>query len=64
MIISMNTFRFWYIEDESSATFMNWLVQVSDMSNPPKVFSVSYGKISYDICTYLMLIIFIYDKCV
>jgi len=34
---------FWYTEDESSATFMNWVVQVSDLSNPPKVFSVSYG---------------------
>ena len=35
--------RFWYASEESSATFMNWIVQVAEYSDPPKVFSISYG---------------------
>ena len=36
-------FRYWYTDEESSATFMNWVVQVAEYSDPPKVFSISYG---------------------
>ena len=35
--------RFWYTDEDSSATFMNWVVDVSNYESPPKVFSVSYG---------------------
>ena len=36
-------FRFWYTDEDSSATFMNWIVEVSDYEDAPKVFSISYG---------------------
>ena len=39
----LNFIRFWYASEESSATFMNWIVQVAEYSDPPKVFSISYG---------------------
>ena len=35
---------YWYKEDTyESGTFVNWLVQVAEDLNPPKVLSISYG---------------------
>jgi subtilase family serine protease len=45
MAISQNVpTTYWYKEEVyESSTFVNWLVEVADTLNPPKVISISYG---------------------